>query len=211
LPQAVEASEASFPPSMAPEVLLGPNDVIQVVIPMHPELVNEHGYRVTAAGSIILPLCGAVHVAGYGLEKAEQGIRTALSEYLKNPSVGLSVMERGAQQVHLLGQVKSPGVLVLDRPTSALEALAHAGGFELGARRDRVAIIRRESDGGCAVYFFDGETPGAEGMRWLHPGDVVFVPRSGVGVFRDEVLPILHGIGFVTSQITAVAIIAETF
>jgi hypothetical protein len=101
--------------------------------------------------------------------------------------------------------------MVLERPTTVLEALAHGGGFEFGARRDRVTVIRRDAQGGCEVFFFDGETPDVQGLRWIHSGDVLFVPRSGVGVFRDEVLPVLQGIGFATSQITAVAIAADQF
>jgi polysaccharide export outer membrane protein len=211
LPEPISSMDVVASAATAPELCLGPNDVVLVLIPGQPELINERGYRVSAKGAIVLPLCGPVQVAGLGLEQAEERIHEALGEFLREPAVGVTLLERGAQQVHLLGQVRKPGVLVLSRPTTALEALAHAGGFDYGARRDRVAIIRRHPDGGSDVYFFDGETPGADSMRWVLNGDVVFVPRSGVGVFRDEVLPILQGIGFTTSQLTAVAIAADQF
>jgi len=211
LPQSIAPESENVLHEPAPEVVLGPNDVLQVLIPGHPELANEHGYSISAAGAVILPLCGPVHVAGLGLEDAEVRIHEALGEYLRDPAVGVSVLQRAAHRVHLLGQLRSPGVFVLDQPTTALEALALAGGFEFGARRSQVAIIRRLREGGCDVYFFNGESPGPESMRWMHPGDVIFVPRSGVGVFRDEALPILQAIGFTTSQVTAVAIATRAF
>ncbi len=209
LPQAVAKEDGKFPLASAPVMVLGTNDVLQVVIPGHPELVNERGYSVSVKGAVVLPLCGPVPVAGLSLEEAEARISRSLSEFLVNPVVGLSLISRDSQQVHLLGQLKRPGVMNLDRPTTVLAALANGGGFEFGARRDRVALIRRDADGGCAVHFFNGETPGPDSMRWVHAGDVLFVPRSGVGVFRDEILPILQGIGFATSQLTAVALAAD--
>lgn len=211
LPEPSSSLEGRIPAESAPQLLLGANDVLLVLIPGHAELANEHGFRISAKGTIVLPLCGPVSVGGLEIEEAEGRIRAALGEYLREPAVGVTLLERGAHEVHLLGQVRKPGVLVLSRPTTALEALAHAGGFDYGARRDQVALIRRLEEGGSEVYFFNGETPGPDSQRWVLPGDVLFVPRSGVGVFRDEVLPILQGIGFTTSQLTAVAIAADQF
>jgi polysaccharide biosynthesis/export protein len=209
LPKSIAREDAKFSLEAAPALLLGTNDTLRVLIPGHPELVNDRGYRVSVSGTIGLPLCGPVLVAGLNLEQAEERINEALGEYLINPVVGLSVVDRDSQKVHLLGQLKRPGIMNLDRPTTALAALASGGGFEFGARRTKVALIRRDAHGGCAVHFFNGETPGPDSLRWVQGGDVLFVPRSGVGVFRDEILPILQGIGFATSQLTAVALAAD--
>lgn len=190
-------------------VLLGPNDLLQVVVFQHPEFQGEVTYRVSPEGAIHLPLAGSVQIAGKSVGEARRAVETALAQYLREPSAGLTVVEYGSRRVYVLGQVARPGPVVLDRPLTALEALSIAQGLAEGARRDRVVVLRRHGPEDVEVYTFDAETPGPEAFVYLRPDDVVFAPRSGAGVFRDEALPILQGIGFTTGQIAAVAVAAD--
>lgn len=190
--------------------LLGSNDVLGVVVPGRPELTLEGGYRVSPAGNVTLPLVGAVAVAGLSLEDASSAIEAALSEYVVEPRVGLTLLERGAHGVHVLGRVGKPGELKLDGPLSALEALSRAGGLRGGARRDKVALLRRVGPADVDVFLFSVEPPGPDAFVPLHPGDVLFVSRSGAGVFQDEALPVLQGIGFTTGQIAAITVAANS-
>jgi len=192
-----------------PPLPLGPNDVLQVIVPQRAEFASESGYRISPAGTIVLPIVGAVPVAGRSVEEARATIEVALAQYVREPSVGLSVIEYGARRVYVLGEVVHPGAMVLDRNLTALEVLALAQGIKEGARRDHVALLRRHGPEEVEVYFFDADTPGPRAMVQVHPDDVLFVPRSGAGVFRDETLPILQGIGFTTGQLATVVVAAD--
>lgn len=185
---------------------LGAGDVLGIVVPYHPEFQSANGYRVSSAGTILLPIAGSVTIAGRTLEEARAAIEEALGRYVVDPDVGLTVIEHGAHRVYALGHVRSPGAQVLDRRMTAIELLALAGGPTEGARRDHVALLRRHGPEEVEVYFFDAETPGPAAMVSVQPGDVLFVPRSGAGVFRDEALPILQGVGFTSAQIAAVVV-----
>jgi len=193
----------------APRLTLGPNDVLGVVVPGRPEFSVQSGYRISAEGALHLPLVGAVHVAGLSIEEAAAAIEAAVAEYVNEPRVGLTLIEARTHLVHVLGRVGKPGEIVLDGPLTALEALARAGGLRGGARRTRIALLRRVGDADVEVYLFSVEPPDPKSFIELRPGDVVFVPRSGAGVFQDEALPVLQGIGFTTSQIAAITVAAD--
>ena len=193
----------------ARRVTLGPNDVLQVLLPGRPEFGSDTGFRVSPAGAVHLPIAGEVPVAGKSVAEARAAIEEAIAAYVREPAVGLSVVEYGAHRVYVLGEVARPGAVPLDRDMTALGVLALAQGLKEGARRDRVALLRRHGSEEVEVYFFDAETPGPDGLAQVMPDDVIFVPRSGAGVFRDEALPILQGIGFTTGQIAAVAVAAD--
>ena len=55
-------------------------------------------------------------------------------------------------------------------------------------------MILRGTPETLEVKVVDGETPNLDGLVALRPDDFLFVRRSGVGKFSDEVLPILTGI-----------------
>jgi len=209
LPQATTEEHTVRRDEPPPPLPLGANDVLQLIVPQRPEFASEAGYRVSPAGAILLPIVGAVPVAGQSLEEARATIEAALAQYVREPAVGLSVIEYGARRVYALGEVVQPGAIVLDRNLTALEVLALAQGLKEGARRDHVALLRRHGPEEVEVYFFDAETPGPDAMVQMRPDDVLFVPRSGSGVFRDEVLPILQGVGFTTGQLATVVVAAD--
>jgi len=190
---------------------LGPNDVLLIVVPQRPEFTAEAGFRISPAGSISLPIVGNIHVGGRTVEEAREVIEEALAVYVREPAVGLSVLEYGAHRVYVLGQVTRPGPVVLDRSITALASLSLVQGLKEGARRDRIALMRRHGPDEVEVYFFNAATPGPAAFVQLRNEEVVIEPRSGCGVFRDEALPILQGIGFTTGQVAAVAVAADQF
>ncbi|MFT5050711.1 MAG: polysaccharide export outer membrane protein [Chlamydiales bacterium] len=193
---------AELPPPLA----LGSGDVLQVVVHGRPEFSAESGMRITSGGTVVLPIAGPVQVAGLTVEAAGVAIEEALGEFLRNPKVGITVQEPGAHRFHVLGHVDKPGAFVMDRPITALEALATAQGLRPGAMREKVALLRRHGLDEVEIHFFNADTPDAAGLVFLRPGDLVFVTRSGTGVFNDEILPVLQGIGFTTNQVVALAV-----
>ena len=186
---------------------IGPNDLLQVAVFGQPDYSTPiRGSRVGPDGTIGIPLMGAVQVAGKTAEEARQVIADGLAAYLREPVVTVSILEYSSRRFYLLGEIRSPGPYVMDRPITALEALSFGDGHIQGARLDPVVIIRRQGVQDVEVIPFNALTPGPDGFVQVQPDDVVFVPRSGVGVFREDVLPYLQGFGFTLNQIASVAL-----
>lgn len=181
---------------------LGPNDLVHVAVFGQPDYsTHPKGQRVSPTGTLSLPVLGSVRVAGMDADQAAAAIEAGLSEYLREPSVSVGVMELSSRRFYLFGEIKQPGPIPMDRPITALEALAMGGGWEPGANRDRVVIVRAHEGDAVEVIEFDAQTPGPDGLVQVRPDDFLFVGKSGVGVFSESMLPYLQGIGMSVGQL----------
>jgi polysaccharide export outer membrane protein len=103
-------------------------------------------------------------------------VTDALRQYLRDPRVDVAVTEFKAHRFVVLGEVRKPGVYGLERPITALEALAQAGGFSGSANRDQVIWMR----GGLAeenLVLLDGAALDAQASGLISHGDILFVGR----------------------------------
>ncbi len=88
-------------------------------------------------------------------------------------------------QVFVMGEVKNPGTLPLDRESqfTVLKAMARAGGFSQFAKPSRTIIIREDRTGKRIIPVDVEEiieNPQEAHDILLQPGDVVFVPTGGL-------------------------------
>ena len=139
--QLIEESGKS--PAAAP-FLLGPGDQITVFVWRHDELRRE--FKVDPAGYIYVPLAGEIRASGQTIPQLRQTVAEKLSRYIVNPQVEISISESVSRQVHVLGEVRSPGTLTLDREILVWEAIARAGGFTNGANKGDVLLLRDSGD-----------------------------------------------------------------
>ncbi len=106
------------------------------------------------------------------------------SVYLK-PGDVLYVPTQADQRVYVMGEVNNPGAVVAaGTGLDLLGAISAAGGFADGAKPEKVGIMR-PVDEQVYTYVVDvadafrGRVP-VSNMQ-LEPGDIVYVPRSGIG------------------------------
>lgn len=185
---------------------LGPNDLLYVSVFGQPDYSPPAtGVRVAPDGSLSLPLLGSIPVTGKSPEELRAYVEAGLDAYLVEPSVTLAVMEYASRRYYVFGEVKQPGPKAMDRPLTALEALANGAGFNAGANREQVVIVRAHGDE-VEVIPFNAQTPGPDGLVQVRPDDFIFVGMSGVGVFSEDILPYLQGIGYSVNQIASLAI-----
>ena len=188
---------------------LGPNDVLDVRVHRRPEVSSpEAGTRVSAEGAISLPLIGEVEVEGRSITEVRVLLEEAFGHYFRSPSVAVSILEYQSKRFYLFGQLKRTGPVNMDRPLSALEALSEGEQILPGANREQVTLIRRHGEE-IEVHIFDAETPGADGLIQVVPGDLIFVSRTGTGRFTEEALPILQALGYTASQITSIFVLTD--
>jgi protein involved in polysaccharide export with SLBB domain len=189
--------------------VLAAGDRVSVIVFQHPESSTpEQGLTLDPEGRLDLPLVGPVVLAGLTLDEARAHLTTELERYVRAPRVAVNLIEARGQRVYVFGEVERPGAFPLDRPLNALQALSLAGGFKPGADRDQVALLRGSKDA-LQVYFFDGATPGADGLVNVQPDDFLFVRLSGAGTFRDQILPIVQSIVPPITALASLAILAD--
>jgi len=192
---------------------LGPNDVVRASVHGHPELSTPEtaeltGARVDPDGALSLPLVGPVAVGGMTLPEAREAVTAAYAKYVKEPRLDLSVVQYAARRFYLYGEVNQPGAYEMDRPLNAYEALSFGRGFEPQANRAKIVLLR-ETEDDVVVHIIDGETPDASGLVAIQPDDFIFVRRSGVGKFSEEVLPVLQGISSSLSSVATLILIED--
>lgn len=136
--------------------------------------------RVLPDGSITFPLAGRVEVAGASAHDAAQRLSNKLKEYLPEPVVTVVVTGIEGNRVYVLGKVNKPGPMVLQGPTTVLQALSIAGGLDKFADEKGIKVIRDSGDGKSQVLPVEfRELSSGKNLSTnfqLLPGDTLLVP-----------------------------------
>ena len=120
--------------------VLGPEDVIEVVVWRTPDLSRQVVIR--PDGKVSLPLIGDVPSSGMTADQLSSDIVERFKAYKENPSVSVNVMEVNSYYVFVVGEVLVPGKLSLKSYTTILQVLSLAGGFTQFASRNDIKVIR---------------------------------------------------------------------
>ncbi len=161
------------------EMALGVGDTVDIEVYRHADL--KRSLQIDENGKINYPLIGDVEAAGLSAFQLRSKIQEALSKYLVNPQVMVSVKGMHGQKVFVLGEVTKPGVFTMDAPMSVLEAISQAGGFTIDAKNQSVMLIRGNRDKALLVKL-DLESLLKKGdvsqNVQMIGGDVVYVPST---------------------------------
>jgi len=169
--------EAS-PPTVAGTYRVGPSD--QLVIRVLPEPAIERTVKVGPDGRFALDLIGDVDAAGHTLDEISKDVETRMATYRQSPSITVSLFLPSSTTVNILGEVKAPKSVVIERPIRVSEALADAGGATVLAATSRVRVIRRQGDH-SVTFLADVDAIQAghtETDVYLERGDLVYVPAA---------------------------------
>ena len=156
---------------------LNPGD--QVFIEVWNEEDMQREVVIMPDGNLSFPLAGQVRAAGLSAQQLQDGITEALSAYISSPVVTVSVTQMLGNTVYVIGQVNTPGVFVMNRPMTALQALSLSGGFTTFADTKRIKIIRGEPGNEQVFRVNYSELSAGDDLehnRYLESGDVLIVP-----------------------------------
>jgi polysaccharide export outer membrane protein len=161
----------------AQEYVIGPGDVVEVIVWQNPDLSRE--VTVRPDGKLSLPLIGDVPAAGYTMPQLTEQIGAKLVAYYKEPpQVAVVLRQVKNHAVYILGQVHSPGRYEVSAGTTFLQALALAQGLTEFASTDSIIIRRQAVDGeetGMRVRYWDVVSGKTKNIV-LRPGDTIIVP-----------------------------------
>jgi polysaccharide export outer membrane protein len=163
------------------EIRIEPGDQLSVNVYDTPELSDA--YRVDPAGDLTLPLCGKVKVQGLTSTEAARLLETTLrdGQVLVRPQVNVDVQQYAGRYVVVLGEVGSPGRVMVIAPTKLSEILAQVGGLTpIAGTRIKIRHGGDDSAPELEVPYSRSESNQQAGSILVRPGDTVLVPRAGI-------------------------------
>ena len=144
--------------------------------------------QVTVApdGTIRLPLAGTVGVVGLSLDELEREVNMRYAQQLQGLRVTPILVSRAPRFVYVAGEVTQPGRFELSAPTSAMQAIALAGGWNNGGNLRQIVIFRRDKNWRLMAIKLDlaggllGKKPLPSDEIWLRDSDIVLVPKTPI-------------------------------
>jgi polysaccharide export outer membrane protein len=161
---------------------LGAGDVLAIHVDKHPEDSVEKT-TVSPVGQVYYPLLGNVNVAGKTLAQLQEYFTTAVSEFIREPRVTLSLLESNSSKYGILGDVREPGVKIMTRPLRVFDAITAAGGITDLGSSSNVTVLRQDAFGNVqnlkvnVKKMMQGKANPEENF-YLQTGDTIIVPGN---------------------------------
>ena len=149
--------------------------------------------RVTPEGTIQLPAIGSVMAQGLTLDELKREIEIRYGQIVSGLEVTPILQERAPRYIYVVGEVGVPGRYALEGPTTLMQAVALAGGWNVGANLNKVVVFRRDENWKLMATKLDifsalyGKTPCPADEIWLRDSDIILVPKRGILV-ADELI-----------------------
>ena len=154
---------------------LGSGDKLRVEVYKQDQL--SQSLQIRPDGKITLPLVGDVTAAGKTSLELRDSLTEAFKEYVTNPVVTVIVQDAIAAQVHVIGEVASPGSQVMTGSMTVLQALAKSGGLREFADKNNIRILRVNGTRTDTIPFnYKRALKGETEPVYLQPGDTIVVP-----------------------------------
>jgi polysaccharide biosynthesis/export protein len=175
---------------------LGPGDEVAIHVQAQPDYSLDK-VKISPVGRIYHPLAGDIEVAGLTVTQLKEKLTTEFSEYIVNPKVSVSLEQAQSAKLGVLGEVKTPGIVIMNKPMSILEVIAASGGFTETAKRTEVTVLRQTMNGRAYKLkvnlkrILDGKSDPEENLM-MQTGDTVIVDSSN----RKKVTNVMSLLGF---------------
>jgi polysaccharide export outer membrane protein len=191
--QAPAKQQAGAPAAQSPVAVvyvIGPEDLLTITVFDEADLTNK--YRVDSEGMVTFPLVGRILASGLTIREFQDRLVERLSSgYIKNPQVRVEMDQYKSQSVFVIGEVRTPGKIVMSGTMSLIEALALAGSPTTAASSELIVIHPKKVKPGevtlpdeatdavrTLVNIKDLQVGKAGQGIVLQDGDTVFVPKA---------------------------------
>jgi polysaccharide export outer membrane protein len=175
-PQPALPGASATPPVLPEGYVIGPEDVISVVVWREKELSADVVVR--PDGKISLPLLNDIQAAGYTPEQLAEIIEKAAVKYVMDSDATVIVKEIRSRKVFVLGEVGKPGVFPLTSELTVLQLIASVGGLLEYADKGNITILRNENGRERRMRFNYNDVIQGKNLQQnilLQPGDTVLV------------------------------------
>lgn len=160
---------------------LGVGDAIEINLVGRSEF-NQRA-RISADGTILLPMIGIVHATGRTVSELADDIRQALikGQFYSDPVIRAEVVGISSRYATVLGAVGAPGLFPLDRNYHLSEVLAKVGG-RTGMGADYILVTHSEGGPSQRYYISKLAAGGPDQDPVVKTGDKIFIPNADAEV-----------------------------
>ena len=148
---------------------------------------------VTPDGTVQLPLIGSVPAIGLSLDELRREVNMRYRQVVPGFEVTPVLSQRAPRFVYVLGEVRQPGRLELTGPTSVMQAVALAGGWNAGGNLRQIVVFRRDENWRLMAVRIDlagglhGKRPFPSDEIWIRDSDIILVPKAPIQRAADAV------------------------
>lgn len=161
----------------------------------------ERGYLVNYDSTITLPLIGRTNIVGLTRLEAAKRLEQEYGKYVINPIIEVNIANLA---VTVLGEVRSPGKILLDKEnTTLVDVIALSGGIADVGRKNKIKIIRGNEI--IMVDLRNIEALKSNAIK-IQDGDIVYVQPYGFKA-QTEALTSLQSTTFVVLTISQLTIL----
>jgi polysaccharide export outer membrane protein len=156
---------------------INPGDLLEISV--WKELDLQRQVLVRPDGAFSFPLSGDIVAQGRTVEDVRRELTSRLATYIPDLVVTVTVAEINGNKIYVIGQVKTPGVFVVNPRVDVIQALSIAGGMTPYAEVNNIKIIRRRGSQQTILEFRYSDIIKGENLEQnilLNVGDVVLVP-----------------------------------
>jgi polysaccharide export outer membrane protein len=152
--------------------------------------------KVTPEGTVQLPAIGNIPAQGMTLDELKREIDERYAREVEGIEVTPVLIERAPRFVYVVGEVPNPGRYELTGPTTAIQSIALAGGWNVGANLREIVVFRRTEDWRLVATKLDlqgalyGKRPAPSDELWLRDADIIVVPKSPI-LWADEFIELV--------------------
>lgn len=156
-----------------PGYLIGPEDVLSIEVWNQPDISRE--VVVNYDGDITIPPIRKLNVMGLTVSQTEDKLTEALSKYLIDPIVFVTIKEYNSQRVTVLGETQT-GMYTLKRRTTLVEFIGQIGGLTENADTYHIKLIKRDQK--VFIYNLNEliNDPRKSESIIVSAGDTVYIP-----------------------------------
>ncbi len=142
--------------------------------------------KVTPEGTISLPSIGVVPAQGLSLDEVKLEVDERYRQVVEGLEVTPILAQRAPRFIYVVGEVRNPGRFDLPQPTTAMQSIALAGGWNNGGNLRQIVVFRRAEDWRLLATKLDirgglyGKRPAPSDEIWLRDSDIVVVPKMPI-------------------------------
>jgi polysaccharide export outer membrane protein len=173
---------------------------------------------VSPDGTVQLPAIGSVPAMGLTLDELKQEVDERYRTIVEGIEVTPVLNARAPRFVYVLGDVALPGRYELQGPTTAMQTIALAGGWQNGGNLREIVVFRRAEDWRLIATRLDlrgalyGKRPIPSDEIWVRDSDIILVPKTPLRRTADAVdlifgrsvnfvLPLLEGLDVLQASV----------
>ena len=149
--------------------------------------------QVSPDGTVQLPLIGSVPAIGLTLEEIGREVNARYRIYLGGVEVTPILTQRAQRFIYVGGEVTQGGRFELTGPTSVMQAISLAQGFNAGGNIRQIVVFRRDANWQLIATRIDlggalnGQRPYPSDEIWLRDSDIVWVPKKPIQRLSEAV------------------------